>query len=540
MAAPTAGGSMPGHALLTGLLSSLFFVTLNVGMNIYMKWLFAKGGGDFALPWTMLAVQQLQAYLLLQPCLVLMHPSGRWGWDVRQGGNNDEETLGWDNMLQVLAVTALFCLNVGLNSLSLVQISITLNQTVRAFLPVGVLVLASCLEQRAYPSHSYITTAVLVGGIALTCWGSPDFQPYGFCLAFGSTLVAAVGTSLNGRLLSSGPFTSGKYGVIRLTMLQSVPAFFIFALVAVMTEGPVLWEKLFCTTGHWTWYQQVGLVSISSALALLSNLARCFLVAATSALMETLAGNVKVGALCIIDHQIFGTALYIHNYAGISLTFMGFSIHVLLQYATKDSSERQRDSSASAENIRGRTDSQGNKHAKSLNRPRLISAAETGLAAEHVAVELGRQHTKSRSASAEAGIPEIPRPRSMTWPATGPAQSEQMWAGVDLSLLIEVPTWLSGVNPPGSPEDYSPLSVTSLSPVGRFTGNSPSRTVSAQLPVPATSARSRFFSDPTDTQSTRSRDRVLEDMRQSLHLQSVIEEEQVDDEPRTPLNLDWL
>jgi len=228
---------MVDAAVLYGVITSCVFIVLNVAMNLYMKWLFSPSGGDFALPWTMLAVQQLQSYMVLQPWMAY-RGTRSWGWDITPppGDNNGDEgsmELGWVGMLQVLAVTVLFCLNVGLNGLSLVRISITLNQTVRAFLPVGVLVLASCLEGRAYPSHSYITTAILVMGIILTCWGSPDFEVQGFCLAFGSTMVAALGASLNGRLLNKGPFSSaGPEKIMQLTMLQTVPAFFICSFVA--------------------------------------------------------------------------------------------------------------------------------------------------------------------------------------------------------------------------------------------------------------------------------------------------------------------
>ncbi|CAJ1346111.1 unnamed protein product [Effrenium voratum] len=52
---------MSWEAQLAGAASSLLFVVLNCAMNIYTKWLFSPGGGDFALPWTMLAVQQAEA-----------------------------------------------------------------------------------------------------------------------------------------------------------------------------------------------------------------------------------------------------------------------------------------------------------------------------------------------------------------------------------------------------------------------------------------------------------------------------------------------
>ncbi|CAE7441031.1 unnamed protein product [Symbiodinium sp. CCMP2592] len=71
---------MSWEAQLAGAISSLIFVVLNCAMNIYTKWLFSPGGGNFALPWTMLTVQQLEAFLVLQPLLAWKDPSGNCGW----------------------------------------------------------------------------------------------------------------------------------------------------------------------------------------------------------------------------------------------------------------------------------------------------------------------------------------------------------------------------------------------------------------------------------------------------------------------------
>lgn len=512
-------------ALVVGVLSSLFFVTLNVAMNIYMKWLFTKEGGDFALPWTMLAVQQLQAFMVLQPCIA--YRTGNWGWDLGMSsstpegeGNGDSQRMGLGarQVCRVLAVTALFCLNVGLNSLSLVHISITLNQTVRAFLPVGVLLLGRLFEEREYPGHSYVTTVVLVIGIALTCWGSPGFQPFGFSLAFLSTLVAAVGTSLNGRLLRDPPFNgqgnSRPLGVARLVLLQSVPAFCIFSVIAGLTEGRRVAERLADPNSRWPWYGTMVLVTGSSALALLSNLGRCFLVAATSALMETLAGNAKVAALCIIDHQLFGTALFFHNYFGIALTFAGFSIHVLLQYADKGGQEKKgpegegeaQENGAAAE-AGEQALSQRNKNRQRTQvraRARLISGSETGFLAEHLAVALGRSQ-KPRSGSDDS-IPEITRPRSRTWPATGPESPRSAWMkNLDMASVMEAPGWLVGTGPP-SPEDYDSLSGSSYSPMHHGHGGSPQARTATKHSANSPSRqreRTRFFTDPVESNRSR-------------------------------------
>lgn len=521
-------------ALATGIGSSFFFVVLNVAMNIYTKWLFADIGGNFPLPWTMLFLQQVQTFLVLHPGLILMR---KRGWDRPTGiarstshaaAQEEATRISSVHVFQVCLVTLLFCVNVGLNSMSLVVISISLNQTVRAFLPVGVLLLGCCIEQQAYPCHSYISTSVLVLGIIMTCWGSPDFQWYGFLLCFVSTVTAAVSTSLNGLLLNNGPFgKSGPFGVAQLIYIQSIPAIFIFAAIAYFSEGPRAREKFSLDSGHQLQTALTFLiVSFSSVLALLSNLGRCFLVAATNPLTETLAGNAKVAALCIIDHQLFGTSFPLKNYLGIGLVFSAFSAHLLLQYASKDDEPKGTGwpgPTAGPSNTPG-----GNSSKRQVKRPRLISAADTGLAAEHLAVELGREPAPPKRSGglgtngSLAAIPELPRPRSVTWPQPASTESRGMLAGVDFSLVLELPPWLSSSGQTGSPEDYSPLSVASLSPMARRSLASPTLPSGGGSPT-SSAARSRFYSDPTDTLNNNRRS-LMEDVRLGNHM-GFIEEE---------------
>lgn len=510
------------NPILAGVFSSLFFVSLNVAMNIYTKWLFSPFGGNFALPWTMLSVQQLENMMLLQPVLWWMR---RKNWDkIGVDENAEKIEVEFLHYFQVFVVTLLFCVNVGLNSLSLVEISITLNQTVRAFLPIGVLVLASCLEGRAYPKHSYFTTLILVAGILITCWGSPDFKLYGFSLAFSSTVVAAGGTSLTGRLLSKGPFArSGPYGIANLLFIQSIPAFFIFSAIAICTEYNKVMVKILDLDypgTHHSLFCYIVLVSASSFLALLANLGRCFLVAATSALMETLAGNAKVAVLCVLDHWFFGTVLHLHNYIGITLTFVGFSVHVLLQAATPPEERQNEDGSGDLESededkvpeMPAKT-----RAVSTVPRARLVSGLETGLAAEELAGIVRNLDTKKT-------LPrkEVERPRANTWPEQGPDQRHpnNMFLGVrvDPSLIFQAPGWLTDFD-----KDYSP--------VGPHRGITPSARASLpagkRSPV-ANAGRSRFYTDPTD-RGKNNTSRLLQNVRDIPQV-AAVEEEQAEDE----------
>jgi len=261
---------------------------------------------------------------------------------------------------------------------------------------VGVLLLSSCLEQRVYPLHAYLTTVVIVAGIGLTCWGSPDFEGLGFSLALLSTIIAALGSSLNGWLLNAGgPFQSGSGGIARLMMLQSVPAFLMFAVVAIIVERSGLVDMMSSMSAQ-ECYQTLAWVLGSGVLALLSNLGRCGLVAATGALMETMAGNAKVALLCGIDHELFGTVLHGQNYLGIGVTFAAFSAHVLMQYAGKAAAEQELEvlevlEDEDHQDLRppGSPLKLSPVKKAKYSLPRVISGAETGLAAEHVALRLG-------------------------------------------------------------------------------------------------------------------------------------------------------
>lgn len=480
---------MVDKAFWAGITSALFFVVLNVAMNIYTKFLF----NEHFRPWTVLTIQQIQTFMVLYPMLGVMK---RRGWE----GAAQETELAFIHFLQVFLVTLLFCVNVGLNSLSLVEISITLNQTVRAFLPVGVLGLGFCFETKPYHWTLYVTTSVVVLGIGITCWGSPNFKWYGFSLAFISTLVAAVGTSLNGKLLSDSPFSrQGPYGVVNLTLVQSVPAMFIFALIAFSTERSAV-ADMFDLGDTGRFCKNIVMVSCSSLIALCSNLGRCFLIAATNPLTETLAGNAKVALLCIIDSLLFGTHLLWRNYLGITLTFSGFSLHLLLQYASKNANEE-------SPNV-----PQSPQKRTAVNRPRLISAAETGLASEHLAYE-SREHLPPRRIGGENGlnsIPEVPRLRSSTWPQPYQEPVNEL----DFSTLWAVPVWLKLQQ---AHEEYSPNSVASLSPAAR---RSVIPTYFSGPMSPTGSARSRFYSDPTDTNNNRSR------LREDVRLGKLVEEEE--------------
>eukprot|EP00913_Durusdinium_trenchii_P000555 g511.t1 len=283
-------------------------------------------------------------------------------------------------------------------------------------------------------------------------------------------------------------------------MLQSIPAFFVFTIVAVLTEMNALLKHLAEAQESGTgWPMILGLVSVSSALALVSNLGRCFLVASTSALMETFAGNTKVAALCVIDNRLFGTKMYglgfrrdvgryrleprflkamlCYNYAGVTLTFMGFSVHVLLQYLSgakheaKAAKERNSKAKLSGRQGEGANDElerlkqdeepqkggltkTASSHSGIFNMPRLISGAETGLFSEHLAVNLGRDHplrrrkgrkptrqlTQACTAGDEGEVPPLTRGRSRTWHAG--EDRDKGWIG-DLNPVLEAPDWLN-------------------------------------------------------------------------------------------------
>lgn len=291
-----------------GVALALLFIGLNLTLNLYNKWLF-KG---LPLPITLVVVQQLGAGLVLAAWFgvrerALPRVRGR----VLRGA---------------VAMSLLFGTNTVLNNASLVSLSLTLNQCVRAFLPCVVLVVSVCLEGKRYPWTRWGTGALIAAGIVMGVWKNPSFELGGFVLVASSTLLAGCFDSMSGWLLGG----EERLAPTVLTLYQS-------AVVAVAClPFLVAWEAPALQTAWATDRRTVALgMGGGAALALAYNLVRFNLVQQTNSLFLPMLGNFKVGMLVVLDVWLFDETLSTLNVVGVVVTVGAFVVHAALERRAK-------------------------------------------------------------------------------------------------------------------------------------------------------------------------------------------------------------
>ena len=293
---------------LVALLCTAVWGVLNVSLNVYNKWLFQIGG--FRLPLTLVVVQQACTFALLYGVHVLRERTWRWRADA-------------PTLLRVAVLGALFGINTVTNMQSLVVLSLAVNQSIRAFLPIATMGVASIIEGARYPRKMVANAFVLCTGVVLCVWGNPNASATGVTLCVISVMAAAAQNSLAGRLLSSPT----KPTAIELTLYQSGPLCLVVAMLAAVYEADMLSAQEQLGSAR-----MAALLGGSAAFAIAYNIVRFLLVQKTSSVFLAVAGNLKIVLLILIDAVFFHNPLTPWNVVGVLLTCVAFALHTTLSH----------------------------------------------------------------------------------------------------------------------------------------------------------------------------------------------------------------
>merc|ERR1711871_47964 len=176
-----AGG--PKASALTSLLLMLLFWCGNVGLNVYNKWLFGKG--NFKVPLFVTISHQL--YCFLGALAMKFTPF------------YERTPITSKKMaVQLSTISLFFAVNVGLNNSSLLYLTLSANQIIRALLPAICAVFATFIEGKRYDLKQWSTMIVLVMGVILALLDNPTFDMFGSCLCLSSVFGAALHVSVVG------------------------------------------------------------------------------------------------------------------------------------------------------------------------------------------------------------------------------------------------------------------------------------------------------------------------------------------------------
>ena len=131
----------------------LSFFVMNTVFNVFNKWLFS---GPIRAPLFITATHQLACFMLAASTACV----APWAYS--------RTPLKSAAMVRKLAIIPFgFCVNIGLNNISLLYVTLALNQLVRSFAPVCVAIASYIFEDKVYSARYYATLVALTAGTRL-------------------------------------------------------------------------------------------------------------------------------------------------------------------------------------------------------------------------------------------------------------------------------------------------------------------------------------------------------------------------------------
>jgi hypothetical protein len=302
---------------MTGLFWMALFFTGNVVLNVYNKWIFSELGLKLPLFVTMTHMVMCQFGAIV--CKFI--PTSYVSWTPTQFEDNGV-------VFKLMVIAVFFSLNTGLNNSSLIYLNLAANQIIRATLPAVTAFVSMFTERKILSGLHYCTIVILVLGVSMSLYKSPEFNGFGTFLCFASTLSGAVHVTVIGNLLGCNL----KMQPLDFMYYTSLPILVVLMPAFFMTNEPELIADALDTNG---WSQFTILMTIGGCLAFFYNVVHYIFINVTSSVYSTVAGNFKVILVIVVSIVFFKTEVTPVNYGGICLTMLSFGFFSYLSFRDK-------------------------------------------------------------------------------------------------------------------------------------------------------------------------------------------------------------
>ncbi|KAL0050280.1 hypothetical protein WJX82_008064 [Trebouxia sp. C0006] len=202
----------------------------------------------------------------------------------------------------IIGIGLFMAVNIAFNNLSLVQITLSLNQVIRSFIPVICCLLAIGIENKIPTGKEIGSLVILSLGVMIAVWeGSVNGSPHGIMLCIVGTVCNAAMMSTSGRILSE------KLDVLRLA--------FYTAPVSCIALFPFCY---FRESARFMTYSQgqsmivTAIILVGSVNALSYNVVHYLMIQMTSAVTTTVLGEVKIVGLLVLSVLLLGEKSNVH------------------------------------------------------------------------------------------------------------------------------------------------------------------------------------------------------------------------------------
>mmetsp|Transcript_10524 Transcript_10524/g.20207 ORF Transcript_10524/g.20207 Transcript_10524/m.20207 type:complete len:358 (-) Transcript_10524:206-1279(-) len=309
------------NTMIAGVLLIMYF-GMNLVFNIYNKWLFSG-----PLPAPVFVTATHQAFCFLGAAMAAMLAPESWYKRTPLEGS-----AMWSKLM---IIPFGFCLNIGLNNISLLFCTLALNQLIRSFSPVAVAIASYFIEGRTYSYPKQATLALLVLGICLGVSSSPDFEMLGFLICAASVVGSTLQVVLTGYFMGGQKVTLHVFDILLYTAIPCI--LFLVPLAYATGDFP---KTLAAIEDHGVG-RFTGLVCAGGAMAFSYNIITILLIKYTSSVYYAVAGGFKVCIVIGSSFIFFDQQLSMLSLVGIIISCFAFVGNSYLTFKEKQQAKEK-------------------------------------------------------------------------------------------------------------------------------------------------------------------------------------------------------
>lgn len=232
-------------------------------------------------------------------------------------------------LLKLMTIAVFFAINTGLNNSSLLYLTLSANQIIRALLPATCAVFATFIEGKRYTGLQWFTMFILVIGVILALLDNPSFDELGTILCLISVIGAALHVSVVGYFLGGNL----KLSAFDILFYTTIPIALIL-LPPFLVSNEIGKLELFVEKEGWG--RSVLLVTVGGFIAFLYNVIHYFFIHFTSSVYTTVAGNMKVALVVAFSFIFLDDDATVLNIVGLSIASVAFFANSYLEFRQKE------------------------------------------------------------------------------------------------------------------------------------------------------------------------------------------------------------
>ncbi|PNW85405.1 hypothetical protein CHLRE_03g184850v5 [Chlamydomonas reinhardtii] len=284
------------------------YLGLNISLNMVNKWTLSIYG--FRFPIALSIAHMAFSFFALSPFML-----------TKSMREQHHSTLSkqWPGLL---FISICFAINVGLNNVSLTTISLSLNQVIRASIPVFTAIGAVVIEKKPPNRQEFLSLLVLVGGVSIAV-----YEGSGTKSSFTGVVLCLIGTACNGLMMSSiGRLLSEKLDVLRLTFYTAPLTLCVLVPFFNKLEAPGYYQYAASGTAGGAY---IVVILLGCLNALLYNLIHSLVIKVTSSVTTTVIGEMKIVLILLLSAVVLGESdvWTVKMMIGCTTAILGFCMY---------------------------------------------------------------------------------------------------------------------------------------------------------------------------------------------------------------------